>query len=127
MMKRIILEMGTGNDLYGEDYTKAACRAVEDAIRHSSLILFRSLGFDHADMHVQVTIGVQHPEKVDAELVAQKLPRGTASVRVVKGGLNVVDADNNSCTVVATAAVEAWLDIDPNDWVLSDASAASRA
>lgn len=127
MMKRIILETGTGNDLYGEDYTKAACRAVEDAIRHSSLILFRSLGFDHADMQVQVTIGVQHPEKVDAELVAQKLPRGTASVRVVKGGLNVVDADNNSCTVVATAAVEAWLDIDPNDWVLSDASAASRA
>ena len=127
MMKRIILEMGTGNDLYGEDYTKAACRAVEDAIRHSSLILFRSLGFDHADMQVQVTIGVQHPEKVDAELVAQKLPRGTASVRVVKGGLNVVDADNNSCTVVATAAVEAWLDIDPNDWVLSNASAASRA
>ena len=126
MMKRIILEMGTGNDLYGEDYTKAACRAVEDAIRHSSLILFRSLGFDHADMQVQVTVGVQHPEKVDAELVAQKLPRGTASVRVVKGGLNVVDAENSSCTVVATAAVEAWLDIDPNDWVLSDSSAASR-
>ena len=127
MMKRIILEMGTGNDLYGEDYTKAACRAVEDAIRHSSLILFRSLGFDHADMQVQVTIGVQYPEKVDAELVAQKLPRGTASVRVVKGGLSVVDADNNSCTVVATAAVEACLDIDPDDWVLSPASAASRA
>ena len=127
MIKRIILEMGIGNDLYGEDYTKAACRAVEDAIRHSSLILFRSLGFDHAKMQVQVTIGVQHPEKVDAELVAQKLPRGTASVRVVKGGLNVVDADNNSCTVVATAAVEAWLDIDPNDWVLSDATAASGA
>ena len=126
-MKRIILEMGTGNDLYGEDYTRAACRAVEDAIRHSSLILFRSLGFDHADMQVQVTIGAQHPEKVDVELVAQKLPRGTASVRVVKGGLNVVDADNNSCTVVAAAAVEAWLDIDPSDWVLSGASAATRA
>ena len=127
MMKRIILEMGTGNDLYGENYTKAACRAVEDAIRHSSLILFRSLGIDHADMQVWVTIGVQHPEQVDADLVAQKLPRGTTSVRVVKGGLNVVDADNNSCTVVATAAVEACLDIDPNDWVLSHALAASRA
>jgi uncharacterized protein (TIGR02058 family) len=37
-MKRIILEMGTGNDLYGEDYTKAACRAVNDALHHSSLI-----------------------------------------------------------------------------------------
>ena len=29
-MKRLILEMGTGNDLYGEDYTKAANRAVQD-------------------------------------------------------------------------------------------------
>ena len=56
-MKRIILEMGMGNDLYGEDYTKASCRAVEDAIRHSSLILFRSLGFEYADMQVKITIG----------------------------------------------------------------------
>lgn len=36
-MKRIILEMGSGNDLYGEDYTKAACRAVQDALHHSIL------------------------------------------------------------------------------------------
>ena len=118
-MKRIILEMGMGNDLYGEDYTKAACRAVEDAIRHSSLILFRSLGFDHADMQVKVTIGVQQPAQVDTAVVGQKLPRGKADVTAVKGGLNVVDAENNSCSVVATAAVEAYLDINPNDWVLS--------
>ena len=80
-MKRIILEMGMGNDLYGEDYTKAACRAVEDAIRHSSLILFRSLGFDHADMQVKVTIGVQRPDCVDTSTVAQKLPRETTPDR----------------------------------------------
>ena len=30
-MKRLILEMGTGTDLYGGDYTKAACRAVRIA------------------------------------------------------------------------------------------------
>ncbi|MGA0952468.1 MAG: Lin0512 family protein [Candidatus Puniceispirillaceae bacterium] len=124
-MKRIILEMGMGNDLYGEDYTKAACRAVEDAIRHSSLILFRSLGFDHADMQVKVTIGVQQPDRVDTAMVAQKLPRGKAEVTAVKGGLNVVDADNNTCSVVATAAVEAYLNINPNDWVISQKSAAS--
>jgi uncharacterized protein (TIGR02058 family) len=118
-MKRIILEMGTGNDLYGEDYTKAACRAVDDAIHHSSLILFRSLGYDHADMRVSVTIGVQNPNAVDAAVVAAKLPRGKAEVRVVKGGLNVVDPDHNTCSVIATAAVEAFLDIDPNDWVVS--------
>ena len=124
-MKRIILEMGMGNDLYGEDYTKAACRAVEDAIRHSSLILFRSLGFDHADMQVKVTIGVQQPAQVDTAVVAQKLPRGKVEVTAVKGGLNVVDAKNNSCSVVATAAVEAYLDINPNDWVISKNSTAS--
>ncbi|MDA0332770.1 MAG: Lin0512 family protein [Proteobacteria bacterium] len=124
-MKRIILEMGMGNDLYGEDYTKAACRAVEDAIRHSSLILFLSLGFDHADMQVKVTIGVQQPDRVDTAMVAQKLPRGKAEVTAVKGGLNVVDADNNTCSVVATAAVEAYLNINPNDWVISQKSAAS--
>ena len=121
-MKRIILEMGSGNDLYGENYTKAACRAVEDAIRHSSLVLFQSLGLDHATMHVRVTIGIQHPERVDTKFVAQKLPRGTVEVRAVKGGLNVINVDNANCTIVATAAVEAFLDIDPNDWVISQHS-----
>ncbi|MCH1377524.1 MAG: Lin0512 family protein [Candidatus Puniceispirillum sp.] len=116
-MKRIILEMGTGNDLYGEDYTKAACRAVDDALHHSSLILFRSLGFDHADMDVRVTIAVQNPEKVDQAIVAAKLPRGNATVKVVKGGLDVVDNVHNTKSVIATAAVEAYLDIDPKDWV----------
>ena len=41
-MTRLILELGAGNDLYGEDYTKAACRAVQDALHHSSLTLFRT-------------------------------------------------------------------------------------
>ena len=124
-MKRIILEMGMGNDLYGEDYTKAACRAVEDAIRHSSLVLFSSLGFDHADMQVKVTIGAQHPDRVDTAIVAQKLPRGKAEVTALKGGLDVIDTDNETCSVVATAAVEAYLNIDPNDWVISKNSVMS--
>ena len=72
--KRIILEMGTGNDLYGLDYTKAAIRAVHDALHHSSIVLFKSLGYDHHDMRVQVTIGVQHPDKVDCDAVAAELP-----------------------------------------------------
>ena len=118
-MKRMILEMGAGNDLYGEDYTKAARRAVQDALHHSSLTLFRSLGYRHEDMQVKVTIGVQKPEQVDADVVAADLPRGKAHVNVVFGGQNVVDEDNGTVSVIATVAVEAWLDIDPNDWQLS--------
>ena len=62
-MKRLILEMGTGTDLYGDDYTKEACRAVRDAIGHSSLSLFRSCDYNHRDMVVKVTIGVQNPAR----------------------------------------------------------------
>ncbi|APX16355.1 hypothetical protein PhaeoP83_03602 [Phaeobacter inhibens] len=107
--KRIILEMGTGNDLYGQDYTKAARRAVQDALHHSSITLFTKLGIDHTEMRVDVTIGVQEPDKVDCDLVAADLPRGRATVRAVFGGLDVDDHADGSKHVVATAAIEAWL------------------
>ncbi|WP_323775540.1 Lin0512 family protein [Leisingera sp.] len=107
--KRIILEMGTGNDLYGQNYTKAARRAVQDALHHSSITLFSKLGIDHNEMRVDVTVAVQQPEAVDCDLVAQDLPRGRASVRAVKGGLDVEDAEAGTHHVVATAAIEAWL------------------
>ena len=107
--KRISLEMGTGNDLYGQDYTKAARRAVQDALHHSSITLFSKLGVDHTEMRVQVTIAVQQPDLVDCDLVAGDLPRGRAEVRAVKGGLDVEDAEAGTRHVIATAAVEAFL------------------
>ena len=119
-MKRLILEMGTGTDLYGGDYTKAACRAVRDAIGHSSLSLFRSCGYNHRDMVVKVTIGVQEPSAVDVSTVASSLPRGNPQVEVVKGGLNIEDSDQNIPTVIAAASVEAFLEIDPADWQIKE-------
>ncbi len=107
--KRIILEMGTGNDLYGQDYTKAAQRAVQDALHHSSITLFSKLGLDHTEMQVEVTIAVQDPSQVDCDLVAEDLPRGRARVLAVKGGLNVTDPDSDAVHVIATAAIEAWV------------------
>ena len=119
LRKRVILEMGTGNDLYGMDYTKAACRAVHDALHHSSIVLFKSLGCDHQDMRVQVTIGVQEPDKVDVVAVAAALPRGRAEVTAVLGGLNVDDPEQQTTHVIATAAVEAFVPIDAARWRLS--------
>lgn len=118
-MKRLILEMGTGTDLYGGDYTKAACRAVRDAIGHSSISLFRSCGYNHRDMVVKVTIAVQQPDAVDRAVVAEQLPRGNPEVTVVRGGLNIDDPLQETPTVVASAAIEAFLEVDTESWAIS--------
>lgn len=110
-LKRVITEFGTGNDLHGGDYTKAAVRAVEDAIHHSSLALIRSLGVDAKTMQVEVTVGVQRPERVDAARVKAALPHGEVKVRVVKGGLDVPDEEARDAAIIASAAVCVRLDL----------------
>ena len=72
--KRFAMEFGMGTDLQGADYTKAAVRAVHDAMRHSSLSLYWSLGLDPAQMQVNITIGVQQPDKVDTAEIAEQEP-----------------------------------------------------
>jgi uncharacterized protein (TIGR02058 family) len=111
MTKRIILELGAGTALHGGQYTKAAVRAVEDALHHSSLSFLRALEIDPAAMQVEVTIGVQKPEQVDAAAVKATLPHGQVTVKVVKGGLDVVDQENNDVTVIASAAVAVRVDL----------------
>lgn len=111
-MQRFIIEMGMGNDLHGADYTKAAARAIEDAIRHSSIPMLPALAIDYTAMQVQVTIGVQDPGAVNTDTLKSGLPRGTVTIKAVKGGLNVTNPDTGDVSVIATAAVEAYL--NPN-------------
>lgn len=109
-LKRVILEMGAGNDLHGGDYTKAAIRAVQDALHHSSLTFIRSLGIDKNELHVDVTIGVQKPERVDTEKVKATLPVGRITVKAVKGGLDIPDEVVGDVAVIASAAIEVRID-----------------
>ena len=102
---RVILELGSGNDLHGSDYTKAALRAVDDALHHSSLAFVRSLQVDKTKLDVEVTIGLQRPERVDIEKVKAALPVGNVTVKAVKGGLDVPDPDNSDPAVIASAAI----------------------
>lgn len=109
-MKRIILEIGHGNDMHGGDYTKAALRAVQDCIHHSSLSFLRTLKIDPSDLEIEITVGVQKPEMVDTARVAASLPVGKASVKVVKGGLDVPEDEGGGASVIATAGVAVRLD-----------------
>lgn len=117
--QRIIIEMGMGNDLHGMDYQKAAKRAIEDAFRHSTLPIFGSINLSTDTMRVQVNVGVQEPEKLDTAELAKLLPRGRATVTATKGGQNVHNPETNEIAVIATAAIEAFLPSQAENWQLS--------
>src|SRR3981081_2789568 len=107
---RCITEMGMGVDVHGRDATKAARRAVSDAIRHSTLGFFRMLGQTSSDMFVVVPLGVPGPGAVDTSAVAKELPYGTVTVTAVKGGLEVAAESGGDAIIIANAAVIVSLD-----------------
>jgi len=96
-----VLEFGMGVDVHGRDATKAACRAVSDAIRHSSLPLFSEVRERGGRMIVDVTVAVPDPTSVDVDVVKRELPHGEVTVMAVSGGLKVPGYD----TLMACAAI----------------------
>lgn len=103
--QRWITEMGMGVDVHGGDYTKAARRAVSDALRHSSLNLFEPTGKTRDDMYIEVVIGVAAPDRVDCDAVAQEVPYGTVTVRAELGGLDIAAPRGDDVLIMANAAV----------------------
>jgi len=110
-MKRIVLEIGMGTDIRGAEPTKAAVRALRDALWHNSLGVANALGLETDSMQVEVTIGVPHPEKVDRDAVLAVLPHGTGTCTVVDGGLEIVNDEGTGSTLIASAAAVVWLDV----------------
>jgi uncharacterized protein (TIGR02058 family) len=101
-----VLEFGMGVDVHGLDSTKAACRAVSDAIRHSSLPLFSDVRARGGKMLVDVTVGVPDPASVNVDVVRRELPHGEVTVRPVAGGLRVPNSDALIACVAITVSVE---------------------
>ena len=108
-MKRLILEIGSVADLYGQDHTKAALRALDDALRYISIILFGAIELNHSDMYVNVTIGVNEPTKVDVGEITEAVPRGLANVNIVFGVQNIDARRVGQPSVIATCAVGAFI------------------
>ena len=75
-MKRMVLEFGMGTDISGADPTKAALRALQDALSHNSLSIAPALGQPPEAMTIDVHIGVPHPDKVNEARVLAALPHG---------------------------------------------------
>src|SRR5258707_15557839 len=85
----MVLQIGMGTDIRGADYTKAAVRALRDALWHNSLSVADAVGLPVDAMQVEVTIGVPRPERVDKEAVLAGLPHRTGTGRGVEGGREI--------------------------------------
>ena len=118
--RRFIVEIGTGADLHGEDVTKAACRAVRDAISRSCLCgLVEILGIgDLRSLTVDIQVACPKPVEVDLEQVKAVVPIGVKTARAVDGGMRakglcVADfAPGCEWIVVANAAVTVFIQAD---------------
>jgi uncharacterized protein (TIGR02058 family) len=110
-LKRLVLEIGMGTDIRGADYTKAAVRALKDALWHNSLSVAAALGQPTDAMQVEVTIGVPKPDRVDKAAVLAVLPHGTGTVTVVEGGLEIPNDAGTDSTVIAHAAAVVRLEL----------------
>lgn len=121
--RRYLVEVGTGVDLHGMDETKAAQRAVKDAISHSSMVglgsLFKFEKFSEMEdaLIVDVTIAAPNPEKVDGEAVLSILPEGKSRITAVKGGLKFPTEDTAAEAkthgiVMVNACIVVLVDVD---------------
>lgn len=109
---RMALELGMGTSLRKGDYTRAAVRAVQDALWRNSVSFAEAFGFEKSDMLIDVEIGVQKPDEVDRGEVGSVLPYGNGSVNVVIGGLDVPKPDGSGATILANAAIVISFDME---------------
>jgi len=115
MDKVMFVELGMGVDLHGQDVTKAAVRAVRNAIERNSMPGMRALvNGDTAKMRVRVTLAVPaDAEQLDQEAVRAVFPYGDVSIIVASGGMLAPSGifladknDRNELIYVVNAAVE---------------------
>ncbi len=110
-LKRMVVEFGMGTDIRGGDCTKAAERALRDALWHNSLTIGAPFGLSADDMQVEVRIGVPRPGEVDPERIQAVLPHGRGTVHVEEGGLEIPNAAGTDVTIIAHAAAIVRLDL----------------
>ncbi|MFN3661466.1 Lin0512 family protein [Yoonia sp.] len=109
---RVLTEFGMGTSLRRQDYTQAARRALQDALWHNSINMAELFGFPKEAMQIEVVIGVQHPDRVDATSLLDIFPYGQPIIRVEHGGLDIPRPDGPP-TVIANVAISVGFDMVP--------------
>ena len=112
-LKPLILELGTGIDLHGQNATEAARRAVWNAIHQSSLMGVSLFGADTSkNMIVEVTVATTRPDEVKENVVLEVLPHGVGILNLIEGGMEIEGrTGSGDYTLIANAAIIVKVDI----------------
>ena len=70
-LKRVALEIGMGTDIRGGDYTKAAVRALRDALWHNSLTVATVSELCHSVSVVEGGLEIANEAGTDKTVIAQ--------------------------------------------------------
>lgn len=109
---RMVTQFGMGTSIRQGDYTRAADRAIRDALWHNSLSVADAFGFPKDAMLIEVEIGVQDPDAIDTAALLVIFPYGQPSIRAVRGGLDIPKPDGSGTTLIANAAVVVYFDME---------------
>ncbi|BBH19978.1 hypothetical protein Back11_13230 [Paenibacillus baekrokdamisoli] len=116
MEKLFFVQLGMGTDLHGQSVTKAAIRAVQNAIHHNSMPGLRSVLPEGSLYNMKVNVKLAVPcerETLDEDAVKAVLPYGQVTIEVVDGGMVTTSGvvlpdkqDKNDLIYVVIASVE---------------------
>ena len=118
-LKRYVIELGMGADLHGQDVTKAAQRAIRDAVSRSCLCgLMDIFNLEHPDrMYIRLKVACPQPEKLDLARLKESVPFGRVELTVENGGLTTEGLDlpmlgEGDRIVAALASLTVLVDMD---------------
>jgi uncharacterized protein (TIGR02058 family) len=114
--KVMFIEIGMGVDLHGQDVTKAAVRAVKNAIHHNSMPGLRSVLPDQDINNMKINVRLAVPcdkEELNLQTIREALPYGQVEFEIVDGGMLTTSGviledkqDKNDLAYVVIAAVQ---------------------
>ena len=109
----MILELGVGSALRSGSYTKAACRAVRDALWRNSINLVEVFGAEKSSMQIKAEIACQNPDLIDLTAVEAEFPYGNVTATAVQGGLDIPNPNkpDQPSAIIAHAAIIVSLDV----------------
>ncbi len=114
-LKKFVVQIGMGTDQHGHqgNPTRAAQKAIKDAISNNCLVGLTEICNlrNLEDFFVQVQVAVPYPERINEKQVLKAIPFGNKELVVEKGGMLVSGVqiselgDTSNEMIIATAAV----------------------